>query len=146
MPKKKLKIYADKCRGAKLPKLKVGDQVRVREQKWNRLVSKIEPNPFKIIAIKGTMSTACREEHEITWNCSVFKTLLGHLRDNNSESDDDSHVSGGEEVVLNDAPAAQDRPGAKPLENENNPAAQDKRERYEPVEDHLQGERRYPKR
>ena len=140
--KKKSKIYADKRRGAKQPKLKVGDQVLVRQRKWNKLTSKFKHKPYKITTIKGKVITACQKGHQITRNCSFFKTFLIHGHDDSSENDEDSGVSGGENVAHEDASAAPDRPEAGPVEDQNDPAA----EVNEPVEDHLQREHRYPKK
>ena len=140
--KNKSIIYADKSRGAKQSKMKVGDQVLVLQRKWNKLTSKFKPKPCKIIAITGTMGTACRKGHQITRNCSFFKTFRGHAHDDSSENDDDSGVN----VAREDAPATPDRPEAGPVENQNDPAAQKRREVNEPVEDHLQREQRYPQR
>ena len=38
-------------------------------------MTKFDPNPFKVVRIKGTMITAVRNEKYVTRNASLFKTL-----------------------------------------------------------------------
>ena len=120
----------------------MGDQVLVQQKKWNKLTSKFKPKRYKIIA----MITTCRKGYQITQNRSFFKIFRGHAHDDSSENDDDSGFSGGEDVAREDAPAAPDKPDVGPVENQNNPAEQERREANEPVEDHLQRKHSYPQR
>ena len=101
--KAKQKVYADHRRGATTPIFKVGDQVLVRQRKRNKLTSRFDCRPYKIVAIKGTMITARRNDHHITRNCSHFKPFSGTLRETNTESDlesdeSDDTMPGNEEV------------------------------------------------
>ena len=101
--KAKQKVYADYRRGATTPIFKVGDHVLVRQRTRNKLTSRFDYRPYKIIAIKGTMITARRNDHHITRNCSHFKPFRGTLRETNTESDlesdeSDDTISGNEEV------------------------------------------------
>ena len=101
--KAKQKVYADHRRGATTPIFKVGDQVLVRQRKRNKLTSRFDCRPYKIVAIKGTMITARRNDHHITRNCSHFKPFSGTLRETNTESDlesdeSDDTMRGNEEV------------------------------------------------
>ena len=91
--KAKQKVYADHRRGATTPIFKVGDQVLVRQRKRNKLTSRFDYRPYKIVAIKGTMITARRNDHHITRNCSHFKPFRGTLRETNTESDLESDES-----------------------------------------------------
>ena len=101
--KAKQKVYADHRRGATTPIFKVGDQVLVRQRKRNKLTSRFDCRPYKIVAIKGTMTTARRKDHHITRICSHFKPFSGTLRETNTESDlesdeSDDTMPGNEEV------------------------------------------------
>ena len=89
--------------GATTPIFKVGDQVLVRQRKRNKLTSRFDCRPYKIVAIKGTMITARGNDHHITGNCSHFKPFSGTLRETNTESDlesdeSDDTMRGNEEV------------------------------------------------
>ena len=88
--KTKQKAYADHRRGATSPIFKVGDQVLVRQRKRNKLTSWFDYRPYEIIAAKGTMITARRNDHHITRNCSHFKPFTGAFREANTESDTES--------------------------------------------------------
>ena len=57
--KAKQKVYADHRRGATPPIFKVGDQVLVRQRKRNKLTSRFDCRPYKIVAIKGTIDDYC---------------------------------------------------------------------------------------
>ena len=91
--KAKQKVYADHHRGATTPIFKVGDQVLVRQRKQNKLTSRFDYRPYKLVAIKGTIITARLNDHHITRNCSHFKLFRGTLGETNTESDLESDGS-----------------------------------------------------
>ncbi len=48
-----------------------------------------DPKPYRVVAVKGTMVTAKRQDHEITRNSSHFK-LIGKYAVNDEQSDNNS--------------------------------------------------------
>eukprot|EP00795_Rhopilema_esculentum_P015552 gene15552-6817_t len=70
-----MKQNADRKRGAKERKMSIGNLVLIRQRKRNKLTSKFAPKPFRIVRIKGTMITACRNGHYVTRNISFFKPI-----------------------------------------------------------------------
>ena len=53
----------------------IGDTVLVKSERKNKLSTFYDPNPYEITAIKGSMITAERADHQITRNCSWFKNI-----------------------------------------------------------------------
>ena len=49
--------------------------VLVKSERKNKLSTFYDPNPYEITAIKGSMITAERADHQITRNCSWFKNI-----------------------------------------------------------------------
>ena len=74
--KEKMKYYADLRRNAKDRKLKIGDDVLVKQPKQNKLSTPYSPEPYQVIKQKGSMITVKNDdEKEITRNSSFFKKL-----------------------------------------------------------------------
>ena len=77
--KKKLqaKQYADRKSYVKKSIVKVGDVVRVRNEKKGKLEPVYDPGPYTVTQMKGTMVTATRTNprHVVTRNTSYFKRL-----------------------------------------------------------------------
>ncbi|KAK0148838.1 hypothetical protein N1851_010749 [Merluccius polli] len=73
--KNKMKLNADKTRHVAPVALKVGVRVLCRQKKEGKLCPAYNPCPYKVIAVKGSMVTAKRNDHVITRNSSHFKTL-----------------------------------------------------------------------
>lgn len=57
-------------------KFKLGDCVLLKQQKINKLTSKYESIPYKVVEIKGTMITAKNDVKKITRNHSFFKKVV----------------------------------------------------------------------
>lgn len=57
-------------------KFKLGDCVLLKQQKINKLTSKYESIPYKVVEIKGTMITAKNDVKEVTRNYSFFKKVV----------------------------------------------------------------------
>eukprot|EP00795_Rhopilema_esculentum_P002360 gene2360-18000_t len=55
--------------------MSIGNLVLIRQRKRNKLTSKFDPKPFRIVRIKGTMITACRDGQCVTRNISFFKPI-----------------------------------------------------------------------
>ncbi|XP_037136291.1 uncharacterized protein K02A2.6-like [Syngnathus acus] len=66
LKKDKMKKYADERRNASHSVLKEGDVVLIQQRKTGKLVTPFNPNPYKVITVKGTMVTAQRHEHKLT--------------------------------------------------------------------------------
>jgi transposase InsO family protein len=103
--KRKMKQYTDARLRAKSSKLEVGDQVLAKQRKTNKLTTRFDPHPFRIIRMKGTMITATRNGKYITRNISYFKKFDQPEKDRkrdesdsqiNSEDDDDLLLSDSE--------------------------------------------------
>ncbi|KAM7281316.1 uncharacterized protein ISCGN_006398 [Ixodes scapularis] len=73
--RKKHKIYADEHRHARAHNFEVGDRVLCRQPPSNKLTPPYDPQPYKVIEIKGTQVTAQRDQKIITRNSSFFKLL-----------------------------------------------------------------------
>ena len=87
--KRIMKTNADITNHAKPRALMIGDNVLLRQKKCNKLTTPFDPKPYTVIAVKGTMVTAKRQNHEVTRNSSYFKLIPGHVRDD-EQSDNDS--------------------------------------------------------
>ncbi len=95
LKKDRMKHYADKRRNASHSELKEGDVVLIRQKKTGKLTTPFNPNPYKVITVKGMMVTAQRHDHTITRHRSHFKLLKHELEvplstGDNDNSDDDS--------------------------------------------------------
>ncbi|KAM9808926.1 uncharacterized protein LOC133158174 isoform X1 [Syngnathus typhle] len=73
--KDKMKKCADERRNASHSVLKEGDVVLIQQRKTGKLVTPFNPNPYKVIAVNGTMVTARRQDHRLTRHRSHFKLL-----------------------------------------------------------------------
>eukprot|EP00794_Sanderia_malayensis_P017917 gene17917-19694_t len=78
-----MKQNADGNNLAKESMISVGDLVIVKQRKQNKFSTKFNPNPYTVIAKKGTMITAENQNHQITRNISHCKKI-----GNDSISDD----------------------------------------------------------
>ena len=73
--KQKMKEYADRRNRAKPHRFSIGDLVLPRQPKRNKFSTPFSAEPFRIIAIKGSMITAVRNGTTITRNVSHFKSI-----------------------------------------------------------------------
>ena len=73
------KAFQDSKRRTKPSSLGLGDTVLVRQQKRNKLTSYYNPDPFKIVAVKGSMITAARNGQKIVRNSSFFKKIPAEM-------------------------------------------------------------------
>ena len=101
--KEKMKRDADKRKNAKLNTLQIGDNVLVKQRKYNKFSTCNNPEPYCIIAKKGSMITAENSKHTITRNLSHFKKIQQSPSDATLSDDDDED----ETVPLNDGGQAQ---------------------------------------
>ena len=85
--KEKMKSYADNRSNAKPNRFQIGDDVLVRQRKRNKFSSYHNPQPYRIVAMKGSMITAENAKHRITRNSSHFKKI--HQTPSNEVSADD---------------------------------------------------------
>ena len=74
--KEKVKKYVDRTRKAKDTDLKVGDTVLVRQDKKNKFSTSYDPQPYKVVSIKGSSVTARRRDKDITRHASFMKNFL----------------------------------------------------------------------
>lgn len=77
----KLKIaeYANKYQHTKTNKLEEGDVVLYKWKKTNKYQTTLDPQPYKIEKIKGSMITAKRPDHQIVRDCERFKKVKEHF-------------------------------------------------------------------
>ena len=96
--KSQAKLYADRKHYVKTSSIQVGDAVLVRNEKKGRLEPKYDPRPYTVVAKKGTMVTASRDNprHVITRNSSFFKRLK--IEENNDKVDE---IDGDDEITEN---------------------------------------------
>ena len=83
--KQKMKKNADITNHAKPRDITTGDIILFRQKKCNKLMTPFNPKPYTVVAVKGTMVTAKRQDHEITRNLSHFK-LIGKYAVNDEQS------------------------------------------------------------
>ena len=91
--KLKMKAYANAMVGAKTSSINIGDTVLARQRKHNKLSTRFDPFPFRVVHTNGTMITACRNGKYITRNVSHFKVVdpvfQGEESNDEEEEDDD---------------------------------------------------------
>ncbi len=81
------KEYADKRRNAKDSTIQVGDYVLVKQDRQNKLTSRFNDKPYRVIYRNKSRVTAQRDNHRVTRNVSHFKQIP---RPTNIQSDDDT--------------------------------------------------------
>ena len=55
--------------------VEIGDLVLVRQKRKNKFSTRFDPRPYRVVRVKGTMITACRDGHYVTRNISFYKKL-----------------------------------------------------------------------
>ena len=91
--KAKAKVYYDKRQHTKPSDIREGDLVLVKQERKNKLTSKFDPKPYRVIEIRGTKVIAERSDHKITRNISFFKKFYNSLDSTtDSETDDDDTI------------------------------------------------------
>lgn len=98
LAKNRMKQKADRMRRVAPLALRVGDVVLCRQKKEGKLCPAYNPQPYKVIAIKGSMVTAKCNNHVITRNSSHFKTLPANAK-NSSQSCGLKVMSGGRDAM-----------------------------------------------
>ena len=88
LAKAKMKANAEKRLRISEQTLNVGDQVLVKNSKKGKGISKYNPNPLRVVKIKGSMITAQNDKCVITRNSSFFKRV--HVNDNKNGHSCDS--------------------------------------------------------
>jgi len=75
--KEKMKAYADQKQQAKPHNLNAGNITLVKQRRLNKASPHIEPVPYTILDVKGSMITARQttDQKEVTRNSSHFKKL-----------------------------------------------------------------------
>jgi hypothetical protein len=71
--KDQMKCYADHRRRARAKDLSIGDCVLIRQPTKSKTMPPFDPDPFTVIAVKGSMITVERKGKRITRNASLFK-------------------------------------------------------------------------
>jgi hypothetical protein len=70
-----MKHYADASQHVKSRAFKLNDPVLGKWLRTNKFMSLFDPNPYRIIEIRGSMVIAARDGHQITRNSSYFKLI-----------------------------------------------------------------------
>jgi hypothetical protein len=91
--KEKVKTYVDKTREVKETNLKVGDTVLARQSKKNKFSTSYEPQPYKVVSIKGSSVTARRGDKYITRHTSFMKKFSGTAKGKDDEGTTTDDVS-----------------------------------------------------
>ena len=73
--KARMKKYADAYQHVKHRLFKINDPVMLRWTRTDKYMSLFDPLPYRISAIKGTMITATRYNHQVTRNSKFFKII-----------------------------------------------------------------------
>jgi hypothetical protein len=73
--KARMKKYADAYQHVKHRLFKINDPVMLRWTRTDKFMSLFDPVPYRISAIKGTMITATRHNHQVTRNSKFFKII-----------------------------------------------------------------------
>eukprot|EP00112_Aurelia_sp_Birch-Aquarium-sp1_P007113 Seg1776.5 transcript_id=Seg1776.5/GoldUCD/mRNA.D3Y31 product="hypothetical protein" protein_id=Seg1776.5/GoldUCD/D3Y31 len=85
-----MKDRADEKSRAKNSEIVVGDTILVRQTKENKLSTRYNPKPYKVVTRRGSRITVLRNGHFITRNISFFKKFAGKVDDEgNSERETD---------------------------------------------------------
>ena len=97
--KAKAKVYYDKRQHTKHSNIREGDLVLVKQERKNKLTSKFDPRPYRVIEIRGTKVITERSDHKITRNISFFKKFYNSLDSTtDSETDDDDTVQADNDI------------------------------------------------
>uniref|UniRef100_A0A0A9Z8X2 30S ribosomal protein S2 n=1 Tax=Lygus hesperus TaxID=30085 RepID=A0A0A9Z8X2_LYGHE len=80
-----MKKYVDNRRHAKHHSIEEGDKALVRQPKVNKYTTNFDPNPYNVIAIKGTQVTAVRDGKTLVRNASMFKRIPNPTEENSGE-------------------------------------------------------------
>ena len=85
-----MKSHADEKSRAKNSEIVVGDTVLVRQTKENKLLTRYNPKPYKVVKRRGSRITVLRNGHYVTRNISFFKKFAGNVdgeEDSETEAD-----------------------------------------------------------
>ena len=77
--KKRMKSNADSHLNVKQHTFKKNQNVLFKWKPTNKHQTRLDPNPYKITDVKGTMITAKNKFHEVTRNSSCFQSYLGEV-------------------------------------------------------------------
>ena len=70
--KENSKLYVDIKRHAKETHIKVWDIALLKQPKENKLSTRFNPKPYKVVAMTGHMVTGTRGDHQVTRHASFF--------------------------------------------------------------------------
>ena len=73
--KQKCKMYADTRRRTKVSNIGIGDKVLIEQDKVDGLSPRYRPEPFEVVAKKGSMVTVQKGETTLCRNTAKFKLL-----------------------------------------------------------------------
>ena len=77
----KMKTHADEKSRATSSEIVVGDIVLVRQTKENKLSTRYNSKPYKVVEQRGSRVTVLSNGHNITRNISFFKKIAGKIDD-----------------------------------------------------------------
>ncbi len=81
--KERIKKEYDRRMGAREPQIQVGMKVLLKVERKRKADPRWDPQPYTIIAIKGTMVTAKRGDIKVTRNSSGFKPYYAFVEEEN---------------------------------------------------------------
>jgi hypothetical protein len=87
--KSKMKENADKKSRAKVSSIQIGDSVLIHQRKQNKLSTKFDPSPFRVVRKKGTMITVLRGGKYVTRNASFCKRIDPSMAGGNESSEEE---------------------------------------------------------
>ena len=97
--KQRMKENSDRRSRAQEKIVETGDLVLVRHKRKNKFLTKFDPRPYRVVRVKGTMITACRDGHNVMRITSFYKKLPGQddvQIDNGFENDEINEEDRGE--------------------------------------------------
>ena len=83
--KSKMKTRADSKRNVKVPSIKTGDQVLLRQKKVNKFSTPYEVEPYTVEQVKGSQITATNSIHQVTRHVNLFKRLRSREEEEEEE-------------------------------------------------------------
>ena len=82
-----MKEYADWRRHIKIPDMKEGDVVLVKQPMKNKLTPRYNPEPLVVTRVKGTLVEARNRNKSVTRNVSHFKPVKMPVLQSDDEND-----------------------------------------------------------
>ncbi|KAL1447853.1 hypothetical protein WDU94_005575 [Cyamophila willieti] len=100
--KSRQKDYADKTRNCQASSLQIGDEVLIKLERKNKYTPDYDPDPFRIVDIRGSLVVVERKGVRVTRNSSFFKKFHRPNISMTNDKPGDSSQQHRHEKVLNE--------------------------------------------